>query len=126
MVRRGATQLENEAKSARSQFASPEGCVYGLLGRTGAGRSTTIRMLMGLLQPDSGDAELLGVKPSGFATPDGSRRSGRSATYLWTIASLPNLPVRTCLQARFSSRDQSANGLAFCDDPDTLRQSSVP
>lgn len=38
----------------------PEGCVYALLGRNGAGKSTTIRMLMGLLHPDFGTAQVLG------------------------------------------------------------------
>ena len=38
----------------------PAGCVYGLLGRNGAGKSTAIRMLTGLLQPDAGEAQLLG------------------------------------------------------------------
>jgi ABC-2 type transport system ATP-binding protein len=38
----------------------PTGSVYGLLGRNGAGKSTTIKMLMGMVHPDSGRAELLG------------------------------------------------------------------
>ncbi len=38
----------------------PRGCVYGLLGRNGAGKSTTLRMLMGQVQPDYGRSELLG------------------------------------------------------------------
>ncbi len=38
----------------------PAGNVYGLLGRNGAGKSTTIRMLTGLIQPSSGSAELFG------------------------------------------------------------------
>lgn len=44
----------------RLELRIPEGCVYGLLGRNGAGKSTTIKMLMGIVQPDSGEAELLG------------------------------------------------------------------
>ena len=36
------------------------GQVYGFLGRNGAGKSTTIKMLMGMVQPDFGTAELLG------------------------------------------------------------------
>src|SRR5580698_10409213 len=36
------------------------GGVYGLLGRNGAGKSTTIRMLLGMAHPTYGRAELLG------------------------------------------------------------------
>lgn len=32
----------------------PEGSVYGLLGPNGAGKSTILKMLTGLLRPDSG------------------------------------------------------------------------
>ncbi|MEO2049666.1 MAG: ABC transporter ATP-binding protein [Pirellulales bacterium] len=38
----------------------PQGSVYGFLGRNGAGKSTTIKMLLGMLHADSGHAELLG------------------------------------------------------------------
>jgi ABC-2 type transport system ATP-binding protein len=38
----------------------PQGSVYGLLGRNAAGKSTAIKMLMGLVRPDSGRATLLG------------------------------------------------------------------
>jgi len=38
----------------------PAGSVYGLLGRNGAGKSTAIKMLMGMVRPDSGSATLLG------------------------------------------------------------------
>jgi ABC-2 type transport system ATP-binding protein len=38
----------------------PTGQVYGLLGRNGAGKSTAIKMLMGMVRPDYGRAELLG------------------------------------------------------------------
>ena len=37
----------------------PYGTVYGLLGRNGAGKSTTIKMLLGLVHPDRGRSELL-------------------------------------------------------------------
>jgi ABC-2 type transport system ATP-binding protein len=38
----------------------PEGCVYGFLGRNGAGKSTTTRMLVGMAYPDAGSASVLG------------------------------------------------------------------
>ena len=38
----------------------PRGSVYGLLGRNGAGKSTTLKMLTGMVRPDYGTIELLG------------------------------------------------------------------
>lgn len=39
----------------------PRGSVYGLLGRNGAGKSTTLKMITGMVQPDFGRVELLGA-----------------------------------------------------------------
>ena len=39
----------------------PSGTICGLVGENGAGQSTTIRLLMGALRPDSGQARALGV-----------------------------------------------------------------
>jgi ABC-2 type transport system ATP-binding protein len=41
----------------------PRGSVFGLLGPNGSGKTTTIRMIMGILIPDSGRIELLGGRP---------------------------------------------------------------
>ena len=38
----------------------PKGAVYGLIGRNGAGKSTCLRLLMGLLKPDRGQALVCG------------------------------------------------------------------
>jgi ABC-2 type transport system ATP-binding protein len=38
----------------------PEGSVFGFLGPNGSGKTTTIRLLLGLLQADAGTAEVLG------------------------------------------------------------------
>jgi len=42
-------------------FAVEQGEIFGFLGANGAGKSTTIRMLCGLLRPTSGAARVLGV-----------------------------------------------------------------
>jgi ABC-2 type transport system ATP-binding protein len=38
----------------------PRGCVFAYLGRNGSGKSTTIRMLLGLLPPTRGEGSVLG------------------------------------------------------------------
>jgi ABC-2 type transport system ATP-binding protein len=49
-------------------LAVPAGSVYGFLGPNGSGKTTTIRMLLGLAYPTGGNAELLGVAMPGGAT----------------------------------------------------------
>ena len=39
----------------------PKGVIYGFLGPNGCGKSTTIRMLCGLLRPSAGSATVLGI-----------------------------------------------------------------
>jgi ABC-2 type transport system ATP-binding protein len=41
-------------------LAVPRGCVFGFLGRNGSGKTTTIRMLLGLLPPTRGETRVLG------------------------------------------------------------------
>src|SRR6476660_7547588 len=41
-------------------FEVPRGIVFGFLGPNGSGKTTTIRMLLGLLEPTSGKAVVLG------------------------------------------------------------------
>ena len=42
-------------------FSIPEGSVFGFLGPNGSGKTTTIRMLTGILEPSDGTAEILGT-----------------------------------------------------------------
>ncbi|MDJ0919757.1 MAG: ABC transporter ATP-binding protein [Henriciella sp.] len=59
--------LESLAKSFRGtaavsgiSFSLGQGEVLGFLGQNGAGKSTTMRMIAGVLEPDAGDARILG------------------------------------------------------------------
>ena len=51
-------------------FAVPDGGVTMLLGRNGAGKSTTLRTIMGLWQASAGDVRFQGKSLKGLATPD--------------------------------------------------------
>ena len=53
----------NQTKAVNNlSFTVHEGDVYGFLGQNGAGKSTTIRMLLTLIQPSSGEIEIFGKK----------------------------------------------------------------
>jgi ABC-2 type transport system ATP-binding protein len=53
----------------------PKGSIFGFLGRNGAGKSTTIRMLLGLVEPSRGSAQVLG-KDCWNLSPDDRARIG--------------------------------------------------
>src|SRR5258708_14447650 len=72
-------------------LAVPRGSVYGFLGPNGSGKTTTIRMLLGLIQPASGSQRLLGVAmPEGANTVLPSLRSLVAAPAFY-----PRLPAQT-------------------------------
>ena len=81
-------------------LAVPYGSVYGFLGPNGSGKTTTIRMLLGLVHPTSGDHELLGA-----AMPEAA------------VAVLPRVGALVEGPAFYSFRSGRAN-LARCDAAD--------
>jgi ABC-2 type transport system ATP-binding protein len=44
-------------------LAVPPGRIYGFLGRNGAGKTTALRMLAGLIKPHAGEVRVLGADP---------------------------------------------------------------
>ena len=60
-----ASHLFKRFKEVRAiddlSFSVPEGKIYGFLGQNGAGKSTTIRMLVGLVKPSAGEIEIFGL-----------------------------------------------------------------
>ncbi len=84
-------------------LAVPKGAVYGFLGPNGSGKTTTIRMLLGLAYPTSGTAELLGVP-----MPDGVVRVlSRVGSLVEGPAFYPYLSGRDNL-ARYDAADRTA------------------
>jgi len=51
-------------------FRLGEGCLLGMMGRNGAGKSTCMNVAVGLLKPRKGWVELFGTRISGFAPED--------------------------------------------------------
>ncbi|MBL8848390.1 MAG: ABC transporter ATP-binding protein, partial [Planctomycetaceae bacterium] len=125
----------------------PTGCVYGFLGRNGAGKSTTIKMLTGMVHPSSGTAELLGEPVQSLSaatrqricylaeghplyrwmTIDGLERLARPCYPAWDAALFGQiiehfeLPRRVRIR-KFSNgqRAQVSLALAVAPDPELL------
>ncbi|MDO4311537.1 MAG: ABC transporter ATP-binding protein [Eubacteriales bacterium] len=53
----------------------PEGCITGLIGRNGAGKSTTFKVILGLIHIDGGRAEILG-RPTDQLTKEDREQMG--------------------------------------------------
>ena len=53
----------------------PRGCICGFVGRNGAGKTTAIKLMLGLLKPTAGSSRLLGCDSSAL-TPEIRRRIG--------------------------------------------------
>ena len=60
-----AKRFRGQLAVAGIDLAVPRGAVYGFLGPNGSGKTTTIRMLLGLIEPTSGSHEMLGVPMPG-------------------------------------------------------------
>ncbi len=59
----GLTKLFGDFPAVNGiDFEVYRGEIFGFLGPNGSGKTTTIRMMLGLLQPTSGEAEVLGIR----------------------------------------------------------------
>lgn len=47
-----------------ASFSVPQGTICGFVGPNGSGKTTTIRMLLGLITPSDGNAKVLGFSVS--------------------------------------------------------------
>lgn len=57
---RNLTKNRGDFTLDRITFTLPGGCILGLIGENGAGKSTTIKLLLGLLRKDEGTIAILG------------------------------------------------------------------
>ncbi len=71
----GFWQNQKVAALQNLDLTVQRGEIFGLLGPNGSGKTTTIKLLLGLINPTSGDAEVLGQ-------PSGDQITRRSIGYL--------------------------------------------
>lgn len=82
------------------------GEIYGCLGLNGAGKSTTIRMLLGMIAPTAGHAELFGER----VTADAPDIWGRVGHLVESATAYPELSVRENLEVMRRLRGGSDTG----------------
>src|SRR5690606_27337913 len=85
-------------------FTVPSGQVVGFLGPSGAGKTTTLRCLLGLVRPDSGSATVGGCRYADLPHPartvgavpesPGFHPRRRAHDHLRTVAAAAGLPAR--------------------------------
>ena len=86
----------------------PAGTICGLVGENGAGKSTTIRLLMGALRPDSGTASVLGVDVSSPEFRDVKEDVGVVLDEAYFPESLNAVQVGKIMAATYRRWDQAA------------------
>lgn len=70
----------------RLSLVLPSGCILGLIGENGAGKTTAIKLLLGILRADSGSASVLGQDVSGDM--------GRVKEEIGVVLDEPGLPEK--------------------------------
>jgi ABC-2 type transport system ATP-binding protein len=73
----------------------PQGAAYALIGGNGAGKTTLLKMLVNILQPDSGEASILGV--------DSRNLSYRDFQHIGFVSENQQLPERLTVAQYFDA-----------------------
>ena len=124
-----------------ASFSVQRGTVHALLGENGAGKSTLVKILSGLVQPDSGSIDLFG-EPAKIENPRTAQRLGLQAAFQemtqirdLTVAQnmlLPNEPTTRwgSVRGREAERRVAEHldrlGLAYIDPRSEIRDLDLP
>jgi len=68
-VRRVSKSFDGHRAVDDLSLMVPEGAIYGFIGPNGSGKTTTLRMILNIIGPDSGSIDVLG-EPASAATRD--------------------------------------------------------
>ena len=74
-----------------------QGDIYGFVGKNGAGKSTVMKMVCGLVTPDEGEIELFGCRADEGGRPEGALRVG---ALIEAPGLVPNLSAYENLMAK--------------------------
>jgi len=102
---RGLTKTFGRVTAIRDvSFSAPAGMVTGLLGPNGSGKTTTLRIVLGLVQPSAGEALIGGVRYSRLDRPRrsvgamlesaGFHPGRRARDHLRVLAAADGIPAR--------------------------------
>ena len=112
------TKLYKNDRGIRDlSFSIKKGQVFGLLGPNGSGKTTTMKIMTGLIRPDSGNAEIFGYNPG----EDMEQAMQRVGCIIETPAFIPTLRqgrtlklLESCIQTvRRRLLDTGWNSLAY-------------
>ena len=67
VIREVSKRFDQHVAVDALSLSVPRGSVYGFIGPNGSGKTTTLRMIMGILLPDRGEIELLGERSTARA-----------------------------------------------------------
>ena len=91
---RGLTKYFGDfAANSAVDLSVDEGEIHALLGENGAGKSTLVKMIYGILKPDSGDMDL-NSEPYFLDSPSDAKRAGVGMV----VSILPFLDALTVLE----------------------------
>lgn len=102
--------LRREARPVLSRLSLQvaAGEIYALLGGNGAGKSTTLSVLLGFLRPEAGTARVAGIDP--VAVPDAARRR------------IAYLPENVALYDQLSAHENIAYFMALAGSEPSLAE----
>ncbi|MDO4436447.1 MAG: ABC transporter ATP-binding protein [Coriobacteriaceae bacterium] len=108
---RGTTKRYGDFTLDGVDLAVEAGQIVGFIGQNGAGKSTTIKALLGLVGLDSGEARILGVPSAELARTSASKVKERVGVVFDTIAMPSHLTVAEVAQlmsCAYSTWDEQA------------------
>lgn len=76
-VKQLSKQFNSHSVIQNVSFSVPDGCIFGFLGQNGAGKTTMMKMILGLLKPSEGEIYVCGERVS-----YGETRTNRFIGYL--------------------------------------------